>query len=479
MTRSRPWALLLLLASPAVAADPNAPLSRIAVGSCADQNKPCPVWGTIADQKPDALILLGDNMYADLDDGKLKAASPEKIAACYKQLAGVPEWQRLRAAVPTILPMWDDHDYGHNDAGVEWQHKDAAQKLFLDFFNVPADSLRRTRKGVYHSETFGPPGKRTQVILLDTRYHRSPLVTGGPATIQPYGLIRKPYLRTTDAGATFLGDKQWQWLEDRLRDPADLRLICSGIQVVSDEHPFEKWGNIPAERDRLFRLIRSTGASGVVILSGDRHLGELSLEPSAAGYPIYDLTASGLNQGFKGWRLPEANRLRVAGMPYGDHFGLVTVDWNAPDPVVSLQLRDTAGEVVLKHNVPLSVLKPRAGAAADATPPPPPPPGAGAIGPLEAVGKVGQTITVQFPVRAGRTFPGKRVLLNSEKDFRSKDNFTVVLNARGMTGKFEGATYEKTFQGKTVRATGTVTVYQGASQIQIDDAAKIEIVDEK
>ncbi|MFO0846979.1 MAG: alkaline phosphatase D family protein [Gemmataceae bacterium] len=265
MTRSRPWAVaalgiasrltvLLLLAAPATAADPARPLAKIAFGSCADQNKPCPVWDKIADQKPEALILLGDNMYADLlDDGKLKPAGPAQIARCYEALAATPGWQRVRAAVPTILPIWDDHDYGHNDAGVEWQHKDAAQKLLLDFFNVPADSPRRTRKGVYFAETFGPPGKRTQVILLDTRYHRSPLATGGPATIFPYGLIRKPYLRTTDPAATLLGEEQWKWLEEQLKQPADLRLIGTGIQVVSDEHPFEKWGTSRPSR---------TGCSG-------------------------------------------------------------------------------------------------------------------------------------------------------------------------------------------------------------------------
>ncbi|MFO0846980.1 MAG: hypothetical protein U0871_00265 [Gemmataceae bacterium] len=106
-------------------------------------------------------------------------------------------------------------------------------------------------------------------------------------------------------------------------------------------------GNIPAEQDRLFRLIRSTGAAGVVILSGDRHLGDLSVEPGAAGYPVYDLTASGFNQASKVWRLPEPNKYRVAGLPFGDHYGWVAVDWAAADPVVSLQLRDAAGEVVL------------------------------------------------------------------------------------------------------------------------------------
>nr|MCU0714387.1 hypothetical protein [Pirellula sp.] len=71
-------------------------VSRIAFGSCADQNKPCPIWGTIADYKPDRLLLLGDNIYSDLVDGQLKPATPERIASAYAELEKLPEFQRLR-----------------------------------------------------------------------------------------------------------------------------------------------------------------------------------------------------------------------------------------------------------------------------------------------------------------------------------------------------------------------------------------------
>ena len=93
-------------------------LTKIAFGSCADQNKPCPIWGTIADAKPELLLLLGDTIYADLEDGKLKPATPEKIVKAYGELAKLPDWKRLREKTP-IMAMWDDHDYGHNDAGGE------------------------------------------------------------------------------------------------------------------------------------------------------------------------------------------------------------------------------------------------------------------------------------------------------------------------------------------------------------------------
>jgi alkaline phosphatase D len=73
-----------------------------------------------------------------------------------------------------VLAVWDDHDYGANDAGAEYPMKAESQRMFLDFFGVAGDSPRRRRPGIYDARVFGPPGRRVQVILLDLRYFRSP-----------------------------------------------------------------------------------------------------------------------------------------------------------------------------------------------------------------------------------------------------------------------------------------------------------------
>jgi alkaline phosphatase D len=442
--------------------------SRIVFGSCADQNKKCPIWDTMAAAKPDVTVLLGDNIYADLEDGKLKPASPEKIASCYKELGQLEAYKKLKAAAP-ILATWDDHDYGHNDAGVEWEHKDAAQKLFLDFFGVPQDSPRRKQKGIYYSETFGPEGKRVQVIMLDTRYFRSEIRRS--EKVIPGTRIR-PYIPNTDADATVLGTEQWKWLEAELRKPAELRIIGSSIQLVTDDHPFEKWNNFPDERAKFYQLIKETKANGVVVLSGDRHLGEISVEPKAAGYPLFDITSSGLNQASPEWREPEKNGKRVAAMTHGNNFGVIAIDWKAADPVVSLQLRHEDGEIAVQHKFKLSLLTPKPSKPASAVPLP-----EGVISAEAALKKkVGDEVTVQFEVMAGRVV-GTRILLNSDKDFRSADNFTVVVNSSAWKGKFEKATFD-TFKGKTIRATGKISTFQEALQIQIADEKNLVIVEE-
>lgn len=345
------------LASSALAFDdaptlkPDTTLSRIAFGSCATQERPQPIWEAIVETRPELFLFIGDNIYADTKDMMVMKAKYEKLGA-------MPGYRKLKATCP-VLATWDDHDFGVNDGGKTYPRREDSQSLLLDFFGVPADSPRRKLEGVYHAEVFGPEGRRVQVILLDTRYHRSDLKTSTERNPAFPG-VRQPYVPNTDPGATILGETQWTWLEEQLRKPAEVRLIASSIQVVPEDHVFEKWMNIPAERDRLYELIRKTQAAGVIFLSGDRHLAELSMMDAKVGYPLYDLTSSGLNQASKRWRPQELNTHRVATMNWGDNFGLVTIDWNRPDPLIRLQIRDDQGEVTIQQKVLLSTLKPGA-----------------------------------------------------------------------------------------------------------------------
>jgi len=323
--------------------NPVTKLSRIAFGSCADQDRPQPIWSSIIAARPQLFLFIGDNIYGDTED---MVEMREK----YKQLAAIPGFAQLRKQVP-ILATWDDHDYGLNDGGAEFAERVASQREFLDFWGVALNSSRRERAGVYDARIFGPVGSRVQVIMLDTRYHRSSL-RRRPVETASDGR----YLPDTTPGKTMLGDEQWQWLEEQLRRPAELRLVVSSIQVVPEDHGWEKWMNLPLERQRLYSLIQRTGANGVIFLSGDRHLAELSMMDGGVGYPLYDLTASGLNNASPKWRTYEVNRHRVATMNEGDNFGLVTIDWQSTDPMVTLQVRDLGGEVTIRGKVRLSTL---------------------------------------------------------------------------------------------------------------------------
>lgn len=288
---------------------------------------------------PQVFLLIGDNIYADTEDIDLMRRK-------YAQLGAVEGFQRLRSRC-RLLATWDDHDYGVNDGGAEYPQRDASERAFLDFFNDPPESPRRQRPGVYAAYRFGPPDRVVQIILLDTRYFRGPLRRG-----------ERGYVPNDDPRSTMLGEPQWQWLAEQLRQPAQLRIVASSIQVVPEDHPYEKWMNLPLERERLFRLIRECDARGVVFVSGDRHLAELSVMDGGVGYPLYDLTSSGLNCAARGWRPQEINRHRVATMNWGDNFGLVTIDWQGDEPLVGLEIRDVDGRVTIRQRLPLNLLSP-------------------------------------------------------------------------------------------------------------------------
>ena len=358
----RPFRLASLIAVVVLAAAPlgaeEAVLSRIAFGSCAKQDQPQPIWDAVVETQPQLFLFLGDNIYADTKDIAVMRAK-------YRQLGEQPGYRKLKRTCP-VLATWDDHDYGADDSGADYPMKRQSQQAFLDFFEVPADDPRRHREGVYGARVFGPEGRRAQVILLDTRYFRSPLKTGYRAG-EPGEGLRGRYLPNTDPGTTILGDAQWQWLEEQLKVPAELRIVASSFQVVASDHAWEAWANFPHERERLLRLVRDTRASGVIFLSGDRHLAEISRLPADApggvGYPLYDITSSSLNapSGNKtkaGTRFGNEINTHAVGRTYFEvNFGTIHVDWEQADPVVRAQVRDEAGDVVLQQRLRLSELR--------------------------------------------------------------------------------------------------------------------------
>ncbi len=330
--------LSLGAASPALAQD----ISRIAFGSCGDQNKPQPIWSPILRDAPDLFILLGDNVYADTDD-------PLELQAAYSALGSIPDFARLRESTP-IMATWDDHDYGQNDIGKDYVSKDASRRIMLDFFGEPLDSERRTRPdGIYTSHIFGEEGRRVQVILLDLRWNRGELMT----LTDPQQLAWReaqqmgPYEANLRADAQLLGEAQWAWLETQLQVDADIRLIGSSIQLLADFTGWETWANFPHERQRFFGLLEQYQREPVVILSGDVHWADYSeIRASGMAWPLIELTSSGLTEE---WKAVSPNRHRVGEAFAVANYGVIDIDWRSDVPGVSLQIKDETGMVLLER----------------------------------------------------------------------------------------------------------------------------------
>ena len=116
---------------------------KMAFGSCLHQNYPAPIWTAIKQNNIDSFFFLGDNIYGDTPSGL-----PWKLKSSYElQKKSIPSW------VQSIeqYSIWDDHDYGKNNAGAEYKFKQKAEKLYLDFWNVSSDDERRFRPGIYYA----------------------------------------------------------------------------------------------------------------------------------------------------------------------------------------------------------------------------------------------------------------------------------------------------------------------------------------
>lgn len=303
----------------------------VAFGSCANQDKPQPLWDVIAKDEPELFIFSGDNVYASAPETK-------PIGAQYKKLNLIPEFRRFREHIP-ILATWDDHDYGVNDAGFDNPEKDEARREFLNQWTYVKDSLSKGQKGVYHTKILGGVKKNSpmlQVIVLDTRWFRSPL-----KKIDDPNTPNRKFAPTDDKKATILGEEQWAWLERQLRKPADVRVVVSSIQFVAEEHGFEKWANFPQEKERFLNLLRRVGPKNLFIISGDRHLGTIAKQEVKGWGTLYDITASGIN---KFADLDESDKSYVGAPIKTENFGLMKINW--AHKKIEVQLRDSANKVL-------------------------------------------------------------------------------------------------------------------------------------
>jgi len=282
---------------------------RLVFASCNDQDREQPLWKPIIENEPNLFIWGGDNVYADTDDMSKMKADYDKVWANsdYKTLAE----QTL------ITGTWDDHDYGKNDAGVDWEHKEAAQTILLDFLKVPENDIRRSREGVYTSEMYTTPKGSIKLILLDTRTFRDSLKKS-----------EDPNLRYDawegSEGGTILGEVQWNWLEKELQDDsANFTLIVTSIQFLNDQHGWEKWGNHPSEVTKMKEMLVAAKAKNVVLLSGDRHMAEISVgEIEGLQYPLIDFTSSGLTHTWIDGAT-EGNPLRISNVIKRLNFGVL------------------------------------------------------------------------------------------------------------------------------------------------------------
>lgn len=290
-------------------ADP--PTFTLATGSCAFINEPAydrpgrsygsnyQTFTQIANQKPDLMLWLGDNVYLREVDYYTRSGMQHR----YTHDRATPELQPLLASTPQYA-IWDDHDYGPDDSDGSWPHKETSWEVFRDFWGNPSFGLDG-QKGCTTQFLYGD----VDFFLLDNRYFRTP-----------------NYCKTCP-DRSLLGKTQLKWfLESLAASRAPFKVVAIGGQVITTSLNNETaFHFFPAERDSILKFIERENIKGVIFLTGDRHFTELSAMKNGAGNWVYDLTASPLTSGtYTEAATKETNAFRVPGTVVVEHnFGLL------------------------------------------------------------------------------------------------------------------------------------------------------------
>jgi alkaline phosphatase D len=244
---------------------------RVAFGSCPkfQDDRVQPIWPEVSNLEPDLFLWIGDNIYGDTLD-------PDILREEYRRQRDVHGLQPLLHDT-SHLAVWDDHDFALNNHDRTNPIKAQALEVFRQYWANPAYGLPGT-PGVFFAYSYGA----VDFFFIDDRYHRDP--NNDPDT----------------PDKTLLGSAQLEWLLDGLSSSeAVFKVIVSGSGFSKAKgESGDSWAAFLHERDRIFDFIRDREITGVVLVSGDTHVGELNVIPwsERGGYDLYDLVSSPLAQ---------------------------------------------------------------------------------------------------------------------------------------------------------------------------------------
>lgn len=286
------------------------------------------MWDTILKRKPDAMLMLGDNVYIDAPKETLTTRY------CYYRRQSRPEWRRLVAGTP-VYAIYDDHDFGTNDCvpGPEIEKPVWKRRVWNTFARNwcnPYYGGGRKQPGCWCDFRIGD----LHVILLDGRYYRS--------------RGRRP---------SMLGPVQMAWLKRTLKESkATFRIIASPVPWSAGVKPGSRdtWDGFAEEREEIFGFLETERINGVILVSADRHRTDLRVTKRDGGYDLYELESSKLTNRHTHKVVPSPGL--IWGYNKTCSFAVMDFDTSAKDPQVRFEAVTIDGERVHDHLLRLSQL---------------------------------------------------------------------------------------------------------------------------
>lgn len=305
------------------------PEVNFAIGSCNYVNekrfdRPGTPYGSdhtifeiIHTKKPDFMLWLGDNTYLREADWNSRTGFLHR----YTHTRSLPELQPLLASTHHYA-IWDDHDFGPNDADGSFWLKETASEIFKLFWGNPNYDVIN-QGGITGSFQWAD----LHFFLLDNRYYR----TSNTNFTETRELLGKP---------------QINWLINALASSqAPFKFIAVGGQVISSEAKHENYATFAEEQQYLLNRIREAKIEGVIFLDGDRHHTVLSRIPEKdMGYPLYDLTCSSLTAGSNN-KKEKQNQYKLEETLVGEHnFGILKVTGPRKERVLTITIFNKDGK---------------------------------------------------------------------------------------------------------------------------------------
>jgi hypothetical protein len=272
------------------------------------------VYDAIRNSDPLFYIAAGDFHY-----GNITSNSPAKFRSVYAKQLEAPAQSALYRSVP-IAYVWDDHDYGGNNANAKSESKPAAQSVYREV--VPHYPLKANTGAIFQAFDVGD----VRFLLTDLRSERGSQLEG--------------------ESKTMLGVAQLAWLKQELLEASRSRALVVWVSSV----PWigsgsDGWGGYQDERREIAEFITANKIDNLLMLGGDAHMLAIDDGSNAeGGFPVMHAGALDRPGSEKGGPYSEGAE------PGSGQFGLVTVvDDGGPTVRVQLSGRNYEGEEIISY----------------------------------------------------------------------------------------------------------------------------------
>ena len=281
-------------------------------------------------------IWMGDNWYTREVDFFTKWGLNYRASITRSQ----PILQRFLASTPQYA-IWDDHDYGPNNANKSYILKDESRRVFMNYWGNP--SYGEENKGIYSKISYSD----VDFYLLDDRFFRD-------ADEKPDSINGLP-----NPNKLMFGEKQLQWLENEiLTSYATFKIILVGSQVLNPISKSDCLRHYPQDFNELLRIILQNKINGVLFFSGDRHQSEVIKHDRLGTYSLYDVTVSPYSAGTHKFSKLEANNpARIIGIDEKQNFGKVSVTGERKNRILKVEFIGLRGEKLGEWSVNEKELK--------------------------------------------------------------------------------------------------------------------------